>query len=120
MSAHDEEWPPDADLMRPYSLTGGRTRPSRTDLALTAQVVSVPGSLPSGADPELELIVSLCVHPLSVAEVASRAGLPLGVTRVLLADLADRGCVVVHTSSWEYRRPDTATLRSVLERIREL
>lgn len=115
-----EGWSFESSLIRPYSLTGGRTRPSRSDFSMTSQVVAVPSVSPVEADPELELILSLCVRPVSVAEVASRSGFPLGVTRILLADLLDQGYVMVHTSDWERRRPDAATLRSVLERIRQL
>ncbi|WP_086003331.1 DUF742 domain-containing protein [Nocardiopsis halotolerans] len=114
------EWSFESSLIRPYSLTGGRVRPSRTDFSMTSQVVAVPRTRPVRVDPELELILSLCVRPVSVAEVASRAGFPLGVARVLLADLLDQGYVVVHTSGWESHRPDAQTLRSVLEGIRRL
>lgn len=109
-----------SSLIRPYSLTGGRTRPSRSDFSMTSQVVAVPSVDPVELDAELELILSLCVRPVSVAEVGSRSGLPLGVVRILLSDLLDQGYVMVHTSDWERRRPSAATLRSVLERIREL
>ncbi|MFJ9553369.1 DUF742 domain-containing protein [Nocardiopsis sp. NPDC101807] len=113
-------WSFESSLIRPYSLTGGRTRPSRSDFSMTSQVVAVPSAAPPEVDPELELILSLCARPLSVAEVASRSGFPLGVTRILLADLLDQGYVMVHTSDWERNRPDAATLRAVLDRIREL
>jgi len=113
-------WSFESSLIRPYSLTGGRTRPSRSDFSITSQVVAVPSVEPPEVDPELELILSLCARPLSVAEVASGTGFPLGVTRILLADLLDQGYVTVHTSAWERNRPDAATLRAVLDRIREL
>ncbi|MFE1166551.1 DUF742 domain-containing protein [Nocardiopsis sp. NPDC058789] len=115
----EEGWSAESSLIRPYSLTGGRTRPSRSDFSMTSQVV-VSSVERREVDPELELILSLCVRPVSVAEVASRSGFALGVLRVLLADLLDQGLVVVHTSDWERQRPDARTLRSVLERIREL
>lgn len=113
-------WSAESSLIRPYSLTGGRTRPSREDLTMTSQVVAVPSVEAAELDEELELILSVCVHPISVAEVASRSGFALGVLRVLLSDLVDQGRMVVHASGWEHRRPDTHMLRSVLDRIREL
>ncbi|MBE1458496.1 putative Rossmann fold nucleotide-binding protein DprA/Smf involved in DNA uptake [Nocardiopsis terrae] len=87
---------------------------------MTSQVVAAPSVDAQEVDPELELILSVCARPVSVAELASRSGFPLGVLRVLLADLLDRGQVMVHTSGWERQRPDAQTLRMVLERIREL
>jgi hypothetical protein len=106
------------DLIRPYALTGGRTRPSRSDLTLTTSVVAVAEVVED--DPEAREIHALCGRPVTVAEVASRSGLPLGVVRVLLADLVDRGNVLAHTPRRERDRPDEATLRAVLARIKEL
>ncbi|GHC80094.1 hypothetical protein GCM10007079_18810 [Nocardiopsis terrae] len=119
-SSEEEGWSAESSLIRPYSLTGGRTRPSRSDFSMTSQVVAAPSVDAQEVDPELELILSVCARPVSVAELASRSGFPLGVLRVLLADLLDRGQVMVHTSGWERQRPDAQTLRMVLERIREL
>ncbi|MBR8745344.1 DUF742 domain-containing protein [Nocardiopsis sp. MG754419] len=115
-----EGWSTESSLIRPYSLTGGRTRPSREDLTVTTQVVALPSVALPELDPELELILRVCARPVSVAEVAARSGFPLGVLRVLLSDLVDQGRVRVRTSDWERRRPDARTLRSVLDRIREL
>ncbi|MGW5878090.1 DUF742 domain-containing protein [Nocardiopsis terrae] len=119
-SSEEEGWSAESSLIRPYSLTGGRTRPSRSDFSMTSQVVAAPSVDAQEVDPELEMILSVCARPVSVAELASRSGFPLGVLRVLLADLLDRGQVMVHTSGWERQRPDAQTLRMVLERIREL
>ncbi|MGW9349731.1 Protein of unknown function [Nocardiopsis flavescens] len=108
----------DPDLIRPYALTGGRTRPSRSDLTLTTSVVAVAGVVDE--DPEALEIHALCARPVTVAEVASRSGLPLGVVRVLLADLVDRGHVLTRTPERRRDRPDEATLRAVLARVKEL
>ncbi|UOE21858.1 DUF742 domain-containing protein [Thermobifida halotolerans] len=108
-------------LIRPYSLTRGRTRPSRSDFAMTSQVVAVPTvTPPTDLEPEHHLILRSCAAPASVAELASRTGLPLGVLRILLSDLLDGGHVMVHESQWQRRRPDVHTLRTVLDRIRAL
>jgi hypothetical protein len=82
-------------LVRPYALTGGRTRP-RADLAIEAQVTAAPISDAQlvSLNPEQRRIVSLCRNPLSVAELAAHAGLPLGVVRVLVGDLCEDGLVV--------------------------
>jgi hypothetical protein len=37
-----------------------------------------------------------CVEPRSVAEVAAELGIPVGVSRVVLGDLAERRIIVVH------------------------
>lgn len=107
-------------LIRPYSLTDGRTRPSRSDLSLTAQVVSVPTVEEPQVDTELREILALCVRPVPVAEVSARADLPLGVARILLSDLLDQGLLLVHESGATRERPSLDMMRLVLDRIREL
>lgn len=107
-------------LVRPYSLTDGRTRPSRSDLSLAAQVVSVPTVEDPQVDTELREILAMCVHPLSVAEVAARADLPLGVARILLSDLLDQGLLMVCGGGSACDRPSLDTMRLVLERIRDI
>lgn len=78
-------------LVRPYSLTSGRTHPS-IELALEALIQNLPES-----DDGLELtnlesaIVELSQQSPSVAEIAAQMGVPLGVARVLVADLVDSG-----------------------------
>jgi hypothetical protein len=105
----------DSPLVRPYALTGGRTRHAGNDLAIEAVVVST--ELGERALDELALergaIVRWCASPTSIAELAGRLGAPLGVVRVLVGDLSVLGLVDVHPPAIE----DLATDRSVLERV---
>lgn len=77
-------------LCRPYVLTGGRTRGRGVDIPLEAVALTVGPAWESGrrVPPEAFDIAELCNNPRSVAEIASRLALPLGVVRVLVADLA--------------------------------
>lgn len=79
--------------LRPYLLTGGRTRPVDATLEIEAQVVAT--RLGHGAADRHEYehrdILRLCEQPVSVAEVAARLGLHLGVARVLVGDLVALG-----------------------------
>lgn len=111
---------PEAALIRPYSLTGGRTQPSREDLALDARVVAVPAVEEPHVDTELHEILALSLRPVTVAEAAARVDLPVGVVRILLSDLLDRGLLVIDAAGAERERPSMELMRSVLERIREL
>ncbi|MEU4804425.1 DUF742 domain-containing protein [Actinosynnema sp. NPDC023587] len=83
--------------VRPYTRTGGRTR-SATTLAIETIVTTNEraawDALSSTA--EHRIISDLCRHPHSVAEVAARLRLPLGVIRVLLADMSDLSLINVH------------------------
>ena len=83
-----------ATEVRPYLLTGGRTRPRATHIALETVVLATgvpPPWAPAAAGRERERILQLAVHPCSAAEVAARLELPLGVALVLVADLVAEG-----------------------------
>ena len=102
-------------LIRPYVLTRGRTRAPGPLLALEATVRAITASegFPCGAPPEARRIVELCTPSMSLAEVAARMLLPIGVVRVLIGDLASAGAVMVH----DPRRADVANDVRLLERL---
>jgi Protein of unknown function (DUF742) len=88
---------PDVSLLRPYLITSGRARPVDHTLEIEAQVQT--SRLGAVSQPNLTFeqrdIVELCHTTMSVAEVAALLGLHIGVARVLVADLAALGYVVV-------------------------
>ncbi|MEH1014142.1 DUF742 domain-containing protein [Micromonospora sp. CPCC 206060] len=98
MAERDE---PTGALVRPYAVTRGRTRP-KLDIALEALVeTTVRGrslqNAKGGHGREHQYIAALCDGRLqSLAEIAARMQLPLGVARVLIADMATDGLVAVH------------------------
>ena len=79
-------------LVRPYTVSNGRTRPSK-NLDLLSMVLSTGqvASVHLGLDHAQAL--GLCAYPVSVAEVAAHLGLPAVVTKVILSDLVDCGAV---------------------------
>jgi hypothetical protein len=82
----------EASLVRPYVLTSGRTAP-RMDLPLEATFATVDAG-PSAPWPGSDVRARICAlggGATSVAEVAARLGLPLGVARVLIGDLVAQG-----------------------------
>ena len=89
-----------ARTVRPYTVTGGRTRALSSDLPLEALVRAVGRlhSVPAeGLPPERRRILELTSERiLSVAELSAHLHLPLGVVRVLVGDLVNNGSVVVH------------------------
>lgn len=124
--------------VRPYTITGGRTRFGHVLLVETF-VASVdpqalegpPGrrELPGRDDsglrdrvmPEMRAIIEICRQMRSVAEIAALLRMPLGVVRVLLSDLADQGRVRVYGTGREAAgRPDRALLERVLGGLRRL
>ena len=107
-------------MVRPYALTGGRTRAAE-DLPLETLVVTTGHGLAEGASlvHERRRIAAVCLEPISVAEVAARISVPLGVAKVLVGDMAEAGLVEVHRPH-NADRPDLRLLERVLGGIRAL
>ncbi|MEU4266309.1 DUF742 domain-containing protein [Streptomyces sp. NPDC025273] len=110
-------------LVRPYAMTGGRTRP-RYQLAIEALVSTTadPSRL-QGQLPEHQRICRLCIEIKSVAEVSALLSIPLGVARILVADLAEAGLVAIHQPGGDETaggQPDVTLLERVLSGLRKL
>jgi hypothetical protein len=84
--------PVEASLVRPYTLTAGRTD-TTVDLPLEAPVQTLQSALFHRWPPNdvRGRIVQLCIKSPSVAEISARLDLPLGVVRVLVGDLVTSG-----------------------------
>ncbi|GAA3847974.1 DUF742 domain-containing protein [Saccharothrix violaceirubra] len=109
-------------LVRPYTRTGGRTRPDY-DLAIEALVSTSERGLERDAAvlPEHRSICGLCTDTRSVAEVAAHLRLPLGVVRVLIGDMASMGLVLIHQGGLVVGdRPSIDFLERVLSGLRRL
>jgi hypothetical protein len=109
-------------LLRSFAVTGGRTRPLDDDLELESLVaISALGQreLPA-LSLERRQIAELCQQVLSVAEVSAHLDLPLGVTRVLVGDMADEGLVRVHRPVTTATGPDPDLLERVLDGLRAI
>jgi hypothetical protein len=81
-----------------YAFTGGRTRAAGQELPLEA-VVTATGLAPAGGaslQMESRAIVEMCARPKSLAEIGAALGVPVGVARVLVGDLANGGHLDVH------------------------
>jgi hypothetical protein len=101
----------DRALVRPYLVTGGRTRPIRDGLRVESLVSAPPAALHAPLKFERRRVAELCQTPRSVAEIAAALAVPLGVARVLIADMATDGFVTIRDSP-----PITS---SIVERIRD-
>jgi hypothetical protein len=114
--------PPDASIVRAYAWTGGRTR-SNINLEIETLVSANDQTRQSAGilQAEHQHVVELCRSPRSVAEVAALMRLPLGVVKVLLGDMAERGLVDVHqTASAGGVTPDLGLMERVLSGLRRL
>ena len=108
-------------LVRPYAMTGGRTR-SRVDIAMEALVTATArGDRESGsARHEWQKIVELCQQVQSLAEIAAYLGTPLGVARVIVGDMAEAGMLDVHEPGRLDDQLGTYLLERVLSGLRKL
>ena len=107
MTIPGEQPAPGRRRVRPYAMTGGRTRPTHDDLELEALVVTTAsGEQTPKLTVEQQAIAALCHDILSIAEIAARLHLPLGVTRVLVGDMADEDPVVIRRPAQAGDRPD--------------
>lgn len=107
--------------LRPYVLTGGRTRTKQHLHVHT--LVTVPSYDPSFAArllPEARQLYERARHTTeTVAELSAHCGVSLGVTRVLLGDLAANHRVMVNPET--YASPyDPRLLKRVINGLREL
>lgn len=125
MAERDE---PTGALVRPYAVTKGRTKP-KLEIAMEALVeTTVRGRSANpnagGHGREHHYIAALCDGRLqSLAEIAARMQLPLGVARVLIADMAADGLVAVYEPTSLEDAPDavgTELLERVLSGLRRL
>jgi Protein of unknown function (DUF742) len=97
----DDAWEVAAGIVRPYLFTQGRTRPAL-------------GSLPV----EQRRIVAECRAARSVAELAATLNAPLGVVRVLVADLVATGMIDVHAPS--NQADDIDLLNRLIARVKAI
>jgi Protein of unknown function (DUF742) len=119
MTSTGEEPGLDHRRVRPYAMTGGRTRPTHDDLEIEALVSTTSVGQPTPKlTVEQRAIAALCHELLSIAEVSARLHLPLGVIRVLVDDMADEHLVIVYRPAHAGDRPDRALLERVLHGLR--
>jgi hypothetical protein len=112
-------------MVRPYTRTRGRTRPTR-DLPLETLITATTTTphrvwLATHAHAR---VLALCATTRSVAEIATYLALPVGVARVLISDLADHGAITVGTTATpadtEDASPSVELMQHVLDRLRHL
>lgn len=101
-----------------YAIAGGRTRSVGRDLPIETMVTTTAEGIRGVVDLQFERrdVVLLCRKAQSVAEVAARLRLPLGVARVLVSDLAASGHLTAHVPDFD--RPDRAILERLLVGLR--
>lgn len=119
----DDQWL-DRDagpVVRPYALTGGRTRPIGEAIDLLALVTSIDLNPLDGLllEPEYLEVMRQCRQPKPVADLASDLDLPLGVVRIVLSDMRERGLIAIRPPA-RNRLTDPQVLKDVADALRRL
>jgi len=103
-------------VVRPYSVTYGRTRP-RSMLDLTTMLLAT-GRTPRHMEPEHAQALRLCRAAISVAEVAANLQQPIVVAKVLLSDLIAWDALITGVPTVD--NPDLQTMKDLLDGLRKL
>jgi hypothetical protein len=109
-------------VVRPYALTGGRTRPRGESFDLLAMVGSAVDARSIDRmllEPEHAQVLRLCRRPMPVADLASDLDLPLGVVRILLSDMRERGLITIGKPA-RTGLADPRVLKDVADALRRL
>ncbi len=113
---------PRGALVRPYAVTRGRTEPRR-DIAIEAVLLTTPRGQQEArfAGRDKQNIASLCDgRAQSLAEIAALTRLPLGVSRVLVADMVADGLLALNDVAQAQDDDRMELLERVLSGLRRL
>jgi Protein of unknown function (DUF742) len=108
-------------VVRPYALIGGLTRPSgqRLDLLDMVRAARRAAQEPPQLSPEQAALLERCQMPAPIAELAGGLDLPVGVVRILVGDLRERGLVTIHRAQ-PPGFSDLKILQEVVDGLRRL
>ncbi len=116
----DFDFPDDedeADFVRPFLVTPGRTHASVEGLRFETLVQAT--SL-SGAELRFEpaRVWELCHDALALAEISAQLGMPIGTVKVVASDLIESGHLAVHDTV--DAQHDVALISRLIEGVRRL
>ena len=107
--------------VRPYAITGGRTRHSQHTFALITLVVTRNPDEFGGEhlEPEAAAILALCRdRAVAVAEIAAHLDLPVSVVKILCGDLLNASLILVQAPREETEVPSVELIERVMNGIR--
>ena len=106
-------------IVRPYTLTGGRTGAGLPTIALEAQVAVTPAGMRMRDQFRWEAaeIIAICRRETALIEIAALLEVPVGVVRVLAADLEEKGAVTITDPSQIVPVPGDADYTDLLQKV---
>jgi uncharacterized protein DUF742 len=116
----DSEMELTAEFVPAFVLTGGKSLPAEEEFTRTTWVVVTATGMDARiVVPEARRMRDLLGKgPLSVHEVTARVNVPLGVGRVLLAQLRDSGVITARPPIPRAQKPDRALLTDILNGLK--
>jgi hypothetical protein len=99
-------------------MTGGRTRAERRDLRIETMLQAAVSDIPRDLPSEQVDLLRACEEPQSVAEVAAKLHLVVGVVAVIAGDLIATGLLDVHHTDPVEIELDMLT--KMIERVRAI
>ncbi|MCW7940552.1 hypothetical protein AAW14_00325 [Streptomyces hygroscopicus] len=109
--------------LRPYAITGGRTRHSQHTFTLITLVVSrsVHEVGHEHLEPESAQILDLCRdRAVALAEIAAHLDLPVSVVKILCGDLLSASLIIVQSPPGQDEQPTVDLIERVMDGIRQL
>ena len=84
-------------IVRPYTMTGGRSGVGLPNIALEALVAVTPAGMRMRGRFRWEAaeIIAQSRREIAIVELAANLEVPVGVIRVLAADLRDQGAITI-------------------------
>ncbi|GLW99527.1 DUF742 domain-containing protein [Microtetraspora sp. NBRC 16547] len=109
-------------LLRPYTITRGRTRPTGPEFDLMTIIRTAPSAFDraAGLTPEHLRILDICQASTPLVDLASESGLSVNVLRILLGDLRDQGLITARPQASVGHLPEERILLEVLQGLRAL
>ncbi|MFI1996567.1 DUF742 domain-containing protein [Actinoplanes sp. NPDC020271] len=104
-------------VIRPFMLTNGRTQPMQDGLRVETLLRAAPAALSAPLRFESRRIVELCQSPRSIADLSVALRAPLGVVRVIVADLITQSFLDVEKQPEEL---STSLIERIRDRVRAL
>ncbi|MEK9522811.1 DUF742 domain-containing protein [Streptomyces sp. NPDC087908] len=119
---HGLDGSPTGRHLRPYTITGGRTRHTHYHFTLITQVLTRAADLERpNRTPEAAQILDLCRHrAVAIAEIAAHLDLPVSVVKVLCGDLLADEDILVQAPPSQSDRPSVELIERVIDGIRQL
>ena len=118
MSQHDLPQGDD-EIVRPYLLTGGRTRAAGVEVGMETLLIQMANSETAAVtlNRTQRQVWDACETTTSAAEISAHLKLPFGVVRVIIGDLAQEGLITVHESTAD---GDVELVRRLINAVRSI